>query len=95
MYPEGARAEKDTCTPAFTAAPTATARTWEQPRRLSAGEWIRKLQYVYSVAYYSAIKRNTFDSVPRGWRNLEPTIRNEVSQKEKDRYHILMNICGL
>ena len=46
------------------------------------------------MVYYSALKRNTFDSVLVGWKNLEPTIQNEVSQKEKDKYHILMRICG-
>ena len=45
------------------------------------------------MVYYSAIKRNTFDSVLLGWKNLEPIIQNEVSQKEKDKYHILMHIC--
>ena len=46
------------------------------------------------MVYYSALKRNTFDSVLVGWKNLEPIIQNEVSQKEKDKYHILMRICG-
>ena len=51
MYPEGTRAEKDTCTPAFVAALIATARTWKQPRCPSADEWIRKLWYIYTMEY--------------------------------------------
>ena len=44
------------------------------------------------MEYYSAIKKNTFESVPTRWMNLEPIIQNEVSQKEKDKYHILTHI---
>ena len=48
--------------------------------------------YIYTIEYYSAIKRNASDSVLMRWMNLEPIIQNEVSQKEKDKYRILMNI---
>ena len=51
--------------------------------------------YIYTMAYYSAIKRNTFDSVLIRWMNLESIIQSEVSQKEKDKYHILMHIYGI
>ena len=54
-------------------------------------EWIKKLWYIYTMEYYSAIKRNTFESVLMRWMNLEPIIQNEVSQKEKDKYHILIH----
>ena len=54
-------------------------------------EWIKKLLYIYTMEYYSAVKRNTFESVLTRWMNLEPIIQGEVSQKEKDKY-ILMNI---
>ena len=59
------------------------ARTWKQPRYPSADEWIRKLWYIYTMEYYSSIKRNTFESVLLRWINLEPIIQNEVSQKVK------------
>ena len=59
------------------------ARTWKQPRCPSADEWIRKLWYVYTVEYYSAIKKNTFESVLMRWMKLEPIISSEVSQKER------------
>ena len=61
----------------------------------STDEWIKKLWYIYMLEYYSAIKRNTFESVLMRWTNLEPIIQSEVSQKEKDKYHILMHICGI
>ena len=57
-------------------------------------EWINKLWYIHTIEYYSAIKRNTFESVPMKWTNLEPTIETEVSQKEKDKYCILMHTYG-
>ena len=73
------------------------ARTWKQPRCPSADEWIRKLWYicVYSYVYYSAIKKNTFESVLMRWMKLEAIIQSEVSQKEKHQYSILMHIYGI
>ena len=79
----------------FTAALCTIARTWMQPRCPSTDEWIKKLWYVYTVEYYSAIKRNAFESVLMRWMNLEPIIQTEVSQKENDKYHILMHIYGI
>ena len=76
----------------FTAALLTTARTWKQPRCPSTDEWIKKLWYIYTMEYYSAIKRNTFESVPMRWMNLEPIIQSEVSQKEKEKYRLLMHI---
>ena len=71
------------------------ARTWKQPRCPSADEWIRKLWYIYTVEYYSAIKKNTFESVLMRWMKLEPIIQSEVSQKEKHQYSILTHIYGI
>ena len=75
----------------FIAALFIIARTWKQPRCPSAGKWIRKLWYVYTMEYYSAIKKNTFESVLMRWMN----IPSEVSQKEKHQYSVLTHICGL
>ena len=55
------------------------ARTWKQPRYPSADEWIRKLWYIYTMEYYSAVKKNTFESVLMRWMKLEPIIQSEVS----------------
>ena len=97
IYPEETIIEKDACTSMFiTAIFTifAITRTWKQPKCLSTDEWIKKLWYVYTVEYYSAIKMNTSDSVLTGWMNLEPIIQREVSQKEKNKYHIVTRIYG-
>ena len=71
------------------------ARTWKQPRCPSTDEWIRKWWYIYTMEYYSAIKKNTFESVPMRWMKLEPIIQSEVSQKEKHQYSILTHIYGI
>ena len=63
---------------------TATLFTiWKQARCLSTDEWIKKLLCIHTMEYYSAIKRNAFESVLMRWMNLDPIIQNEVSQKEK------------
>ena len=71
------------------------ARTWKQPRCPSTDELIRKLQHIYSMEYYSAIKKNAFESVLMRWMKLELIIQSEVSQKEKHQYSILMHIFGI
>ena len=73
----------------FTTTVFTIARTWKPPRCPSADEWIKKFWHIYTMEYYSAIKRNTFESVLIRWMNLEPIIQSKVSQKEKDKYHIL------
>ena len=74
---------KDTCIPLFNAALFTIARTQKQPRCLSTDEWIKKLWYVYRMEYYSAIKRNAFESVLMRWMNPAPIIQSEESQKGK------------
>ena len=71
------------------------AGTWKQPRCPSADKWIRKLWYIYTMEYYSAIKKNAFESVLLRQMKLEPIIQSEVSQKEKHKYRILMHIYGI
>ena len=83
MYPNGHRST------------VTIARTWKQPRCPSADEWIRKLWYIYTMEYYSVIKKNTFESVLMRWMKLEPIIQSEVSQKEKQQYSILSHIYGI
>ena len=73
--------ERDMCTPVFTEALFTIAKTWKQPRYLSAYKWNRMLWYIYTMKYYSAIKRNAFESVLMRWMNLEPIVQSEVSQR--------------
>ena len=63
IHTKETRIEKDTCTPMFITALFIIARTWKQPRCPSAGEWLRKLWYIYTMEYYSAIKKKAFESV--------------------------------
>ena len=95
IYSQVTRAEKDTCNPLFIAALFTIGRAWKQPRCPVTYEWIKKLWYIHTMEYYSAIKRNIFESVLMRWVNLETTIQNEVSQKEKDKYCILTHIYGI
>ena len=92
---EETRTERDTCTPMFITELFTIARTWKQPRCPSADEWIRKLWYIYSMEYYSAVKKNSFESVLMRWMKQEPLIQSEVSQKEKHQYSILTHIYGI
>ena len=92
IHTEETRIERDTCTPMFIVALFIIARTWKQPRCPSADKWIRKLWYIYTMEYYSAIKKNTFESVLMRWMKLEAIIQSEVSQKEKHQYSILTHI---
>ena len=83
IYPEETETEKATFTPMFAAALFTIAKTQKQPRLLT-DEWIKKLWNIYTMEYYSAIKRNAFEAVLMRWMNLEPVIHGEISQKEKD-----------
>ena len=90
--PEETKTERDTCIPLFTVALFAIAGTWKQPRCPTTDEWIKKSWYIYTIEYYSAITRNTFESVLMRGMNLEPIIQSEVSQKEKHKHHVLTHI---
>ena len=92
IYPKETRTERDTYRPIFIAALFTIARTWKQFRCPLTDEWENKMWYIYTMGYYSAIKRNAFDSVLMRWVNLEPIIKSEVSQKEKDKYCLLTHI---
>ena len=77
----------------FIAALFTIAMSWKQPKCPSTDEWI-KMWYIYTMEYYSAIKRNEIGSFVETWMDLETVIQSEVSQKEKNKYRILMHICG-
>ena len=95
IYPEKTIIQKDTCTPLFTAALFTIARSWKQPKCPSTDEWIKKMRYIYTMEYYSAIKRNEIGSFVEMCMDLETVIQSEVSQKEKNKYCILTHICGI
>jgi len=60
-----------------------------------ADEWIRKLWYIYTMGYYTVIKKNEFESVLMRWMKLELIIQSEISQKEKQQYSTLTHIYGI
>ena len=78
----------------FIAALFTIAKTWKQPKCLSTDEWI-KMWYIYAMEYYSAIKKNEIMPSAARWMDLEIIIPSEVSQKEKDRFHMISLICGI
>ena len=95
IYPEKTTIQKDTCTRMFIATLFTIARSWKQPKCPLTDEWIKKMWYINTVEYHSAIKRNEIESFVEKWMDLETVIQSEVSQKEKNKYCILMHICGI
>ena len=74
--------QKDICTPMFIAAQFTIAKTWKQPKCPSTNEWVKKMWCIYTMEYYSAIKRNEMEVFVMRWMELESVIQSEVSQKE-------------
>ena len=89
IYPDNTFIEKDTRTPIFIAALFTIVKTWKQPKCSSTDKWIKKMGYKYTVEYYSAIKNETM-SFAAIWVQVEVIILSEVSQKEKDKYHMII-----
>ena len=95
IYPDKTIIQKDTCTPMNIAALFTTAKTWKPPKCPSTDEWIKKRWYIYTMEYYSAIKKNEIMPFAATWMQLEIIILREVSQKEKDKYLMISLICGI
>ena len=95
IYPDKTLIQKDTCTPMFTAALFTIAKTWKQPKCPSTDEWIKKMLYTYTMEYYSAIKKDEIMPFAATRMDLEITILSEVSQKEKDKYHMISPLRGI
>ena len=79
----------------FIAALFTIVRSWNPPKCPLTDEWIKKMWYIYTIEYYSAIKRNEIGSFVEMWVDLETVIESEVSQKEKNKFRILTRICGI
>ena len=79
----------------FIAALFTIARTWKQPNCPLTDEWITKMWHIYTMEYYSAIKRNETELFVVRWMDLETVIQSELSQKEKNKYHTLTHIYGI
>ena len=95
IYPEKTVIQTDTCNPMFIAALFTIPRSWKQPKCPLTDEWIRKMWYIYTMVYYSAIKRNEIELFVETWMDLETVIQSEVSQKEKNKYRMLTHIYGI
>ena len=87
--------KKESSTTMFTAALFTIAREWKQPKCPSTDEWIKKMWYIYTMEYYSAIIRNEIELFVVRWMDLESVIQSEVSQKEKNKYRMLTHIYGI
>ena len=95
IHTKETRIERDTCTPVFIAALFIIASTWKQPRCPSADQWIWKLWYIYTMDYYSAIKKNAFESVLMRWMKLEPVIQWSKSERKTPIQYINTYIWNL
>ena len=83
ICPEKTIVQKDTCTPMFIAALFTIVRTWKQPKCPVTDEWIKKMWHIYTMEYYSAIKRNKIELFVVRWMDLESVIQSEVIRKRK------------
>ena len=79
----------------FTAALFTIAKTWKQPKSPSTEEWIKKMWYIYTMEYYSAIKKNEIMPFAATWVDLDIVIPSKVSQTEKEKYCMILLICGI
>ena len=95
IYTEKTIIPKETCTTMFIAALFTIARAWNQPKCPLTDECIKKMWYLYTMEYYSAIKRNEIELFVVRWMDLESVIHSEVSQEEKYKYRMLTDISGI
>ena len=95
IYPEKAIIQKESCTTMFITALFTIARIWKQPKCPLTDEWIKKMWHIYTMEYYSTIKRNEIELFVVRWKDIESVIQSEVSQKEKNKYRMLTHIYGI
>ena len=87
IYPKNTIIWKDTCTPMFTAALFTITKAWKQATCPLTGEWIKKMCCIYTMEYYSAIRKNKIMPFAAKWMDPEVILLSEINQKEKDKYH--------
>ena len=87
--------QKDICTLMFIAALFTIAKTWKQPKCPPTDEWLKRIWYIYPMEYYSAIKKNKIMPFAATRMDLVIILLSEVSQTEKDKYHMISLICGI
>ena len=95
IYPEKTMTGKDSCAPMFMAALFAIAKTWKQPKCPSTEEWIKKMWYIYTMEYHSAIKKNEILAFLATWMDLEIIMLSEVSQTMRHQHQMLSFTCGI
>jgi hypothetical protein len=94
-YPEDVPiGKKDTCSTMFIAALFIIASSWKEPRCPSTEEWIQKMWYIYTMEFYSAIKKNEFMKFLRKWMDLEGIILSEVTQSQRNSHNMYSLISG-
>ena len=86
---------KRSCTPMFTAALSTIAKTWKAPKCPLTEEWIKKVWYMYTMEYYSAIKKSEIMAFAATWMDLEITILGDICQTVRDKHHIISLVCGI
>ena len=95
IYPEKTVIQKESCTTMFIATLFTIARAWKRPKCPSTDEWIKKMWHIYTMEYYSAIKGNEIELFVVRWMGIETVIQSEISQKKKNKYHMLTHIYGI
>ena len=96
IYPRdiGVLMHRGTCTPMSIAVFSAIAKLWKEPKCPSNDEWIKKMWFIYTMEYYLAMRKNEILPFATTWVELEGIMLSEISQSEKDRYHVFSLICG-
>ena len=97
IYPNNPQTliRKNICTPTFIVALFTVAKMWKQSKYPSGNEWIKKMGYIYTVDYYLTMKKKEILPFVTAWMDLEIIMLSEISQSVKDRYHMILFMCGI